>query len=103
MNSHDMPLGYSECLKSGLTESMLLSHSLQHPLPEVSVITNGLILDLVKFKNEHHGITYQVFYQWVEEIYGEKWPYPESPTCEAIVRCIERLTAKVIKIKKQHS
>ena len=105
MNSHDMillPLGYSECLKSGLTESMLLSHSLQHPLPEVSVITNGLIPDLVKFKNEHHGITYKVLYQWVEEIYGE-WPYPESPTCEAIVRCIERLTAKVIKIKKQHS
>ena len=82
---------------------MLLSHSPQHPLPEVSVVTNGLILDLVKFRNEHSGITYKVFYQWVEEIYGEKWPYPESPTCEAIVRCVERLTAKLIKIKKQHS
>ena len=39
----------------------------------------------------------------MEEIYGEKWPYPESPTCEATVTCVERLTAKLITIKKQHS
>ena len=51
---------------------MLLSHSPQDPLSEVSVVTNGLILDLVK-------------------------------TYEATVRCVERLTAKLINIKKQHS
>ena len=81
---------------------MLLSDPPQ-PLPEVSVITNGLILDLLKFKYEHSQITFKIFYQWVQEIYGEKWPQPELPTCQALTRCVERLTAKLTKIKKQHS
>ena len=81
---------------------MLLSDPPQ-PIPEVSVITNGLILDLLKFKYEHSQITFKIFYQWVQEIYGEKWPQPELPTCQALTRCVERLTAKLTKIKKQHS
>ena len=91
--------GYDELVRNGLSEAMLLSRK---PLPEIVSITNSTILDLIKFKNDH-GIAFNVFYCWLEEIYGEKWPYPDPPTCPAIIKCVDRLFAKSVKIKKQRS
>lgn len=82
---------------------MLLSHLRSRPLPSISSISNELILDLFKLKCEHSAVTYKDVYQWIKEIYGEKWPEPESPTWQAIVRCVTRLNARLAKIRKQHT
>ena len=91
----------------GIEGKALLSYvgdadSVQH-LEELPVVTNELILNLVKFKHLHQKCTYNVVYHWIKDIYGEKWPLPDSPTCQAIIRCIERLSARFLKLKKQHS
>lgn len=100
---YSLNLDYKTLASCGLSESMLLSYPRSHALPSISPIVNGLILDLFELKCEHSGVTYKVFHQWVKEIYGEKWPEPESPTSQAIVRCVTRLTARQARIRKQHT
>lgn len=46
-------LGYNELSRNGLSEAMLLSLHSPNSLPEVLHITNGVILDLLMFKNDH--------------------------------------------------
>ena len=58
---------------------------------------------LVKFKNLHPKCTFNVVYRWIRDINGEKWPLPDSPTCQAIVRSIDRLPLRFSKLKKQHN
>ena len=45
-----------QCTKNGITAAMLLSYvssdAATH-LPEVEIITNGLLLELVRFKDSH--------------------------------------------------
>ena len=83
----------------GIDEKVLLSYlgdpaeSVQH-LEELPFVTNELVLSLIKFKHLHPKCTFNVVYRWIRDIYGEKWPLPDSPTCQAIIRCIERLTAR---------
>lgn len=90
----------------GIDEKVLLSYvgteSVKH-LEELPFVTNELVLNLVKFKHLHPKCTFNVIYSWIRDIYGEKWPQPDSPTCQAIIRCIERLTARFSKLKKQHT
>ena len=92
----------------GLSESMLLSYvesgdMCSKHLPQLPAVTNELILELVKFKNKHSECTYKTFHRWLIDIYGERWPQPDSPTYQAITRSVERLNARLTKIKKQHS
>lgn len=75
---------------------------IQH-LPRLPTVTNELILELIKFKNQHSECTYKTFHCWLIDIYGEQWPQPDSPTYQAITRSVERLNARLTKIKKQHS
>ena len=91
----------------GIDEKVLLSYlgdpeGVQH-LEELPFVTNELVFSLVKFKHLHPKCTFNVVYHWIRDIYGEKWPLPDSPTCQAIIRCIERLTARFSKLKKQHT
>ena len=78
------------------------AESVQH-LEELPFVTNELVLSLIKFKHLHPKCTFNVVYRWIRDIYGEKWPLPDSPTCQAIIRCIESLTARFSKLKKQHT
>ena len=94
------------CIANGINSSMLLSFTFNVPtkcasLPEVAVITNELVLDLLRFKDHHPQCTFRTFYEWVKYIYGKKWPDTEAPTCQAITRSISRLTAHLSKLKKQ--
>ena len=36
-------------------------------------------------------------------MYGEKWPHPDSPTCQALSKTVTRLMAKLAKLKKMRS
>ena len=71
----------------GIDEKVLLSHvgdpdSVRH-LEDITV-TNELVLNLVKFKHLHSKCTFNVVYHWIRNIYGEKWPLLDSPTCQAM-------------------
>ena len=86
---------------------MLLSYvgdtgSVQH-LKELPFVTNELVSSLVKFNHLHPKCRINVVYRWIRDIYGAKWPLPDSPTCQAIIRCIERLTARFSKLKKHNT
>ena len=81
--------------------SMLLSTDHQHIIPELEIVTNELVLELCKFKDQHN-CTYKDFYAWIKSCYGKKWPEEQTPTHQAIAKSAERLKAKVSKLKKQH-
>ena len=36
-------------------------------------------------------------------MYGEKWPHPDSPTCQALSKSVTRLLAMLAKLKKMSS
>ena len=38
-------------------------------------------------------------YYWIKDVYDKKWPEKEAPTCHAITRSNERLTARFNKLK----
>lgn len=92
------------CSENGLSSSMLLSFVLNEhaALPEVHTITNGLVLELIRFKERHPQCTFKVFYAWIKDLYGKKWPDEGAPTIQAITRSVARLTACFSKHKKQH-
>lgn len=75
----------------------------EQQLPKLPQVTNALILELLKFKYQHSGCTFKIFRHWLEHLYGDEWPQPDSPTCQAITRSTERLSAKLSKLKKQHT
>ena len=84
---------------------MLLSYTDNNfsQLSEVPVVSNELILELARFKHRYPECTFKTLYSWIKDIYGDKWPLPDSPTCIAIIKSIERLDARFLKLKKQHS
>lgn len=95
----------AECLEcNGIKENALLSYVLQPKsppaLPKQSVVTNELILELVKFKDLHSQCTYRTLHSWLKALYGSRWP-KEPPTHHAITRSIDRLKGKLRKLKKQ--
>lgn len=94
------------CSKNDITSSMLLSYvstkSRVH-LPEVQTITNELVLELSRFKDRHSQCTFKTLHEWIRALHGSIWPQEEAPTYQAISKSIERLTARLSKLKKQHS
>ena len=60
-------------------------------------------MELVKFNNQHAECSCKIFYQWMVDLYGDKWPQPDSPTCSALIKSVERLNARLVKMKKQHT
>ena len=95
-----------ECTRVGVKNEMLLSYvncpEERVSVPHISTISNRLLLELVRFKNEHAQITFRILYCWVQDLFGINWP-EEPPTLQSLTKSIERLQARLAKIKKQHS
>lgn len=72
-------------------------------LPELATVSNGLIIELIKFKYQYPECTYKTVFLWVRDLYGERWPQPDSPTGQAIAKSITRVEAILSKLRKQHS
>ena len=71
---------------------------------QIPCITNELILKLLRFKNLHSECSFKTLFCWVKDLFGKKWPLPDSPTCQAVIKSIDRLNARFAKLKKkQHS
>lgn len=100
----DMAVG-PECTKRGIYAAQLLSYlskdTTEH-LMELDLVTNALVLELAHFKDKHSQLTFKLLHSWVKELFGTSWP-EQPPTHQAISRSIERLSAKLSKLKKQSS
>ena len=100
-------LGDSILTKYGIRRSSLLSYVKKpkgfRAVEEVCFITNELVLELIKLKDENSDVTFTIFYEWIVDVYGEKWPHPDSPTCQALSKSVTRLMAKLAKLKKMRS
>ena len=96
-----------ECSRIGISEATLLfycdnSKSEQH-LPEVPCVSNQLIVELSRFKDTHSECTFRSMYNWVQDLYGSRFPIEEAPTLPAFTKSVERLRARLSKLRKQHS
>ena len=66
------------CSKNGITSSMLLSYVSTKSCvcsPEVQTITNELILELSRFKDQHSQCTFKTLHEWIRalhEVFGLK-------------------------------
>ena len=85
------------CANQGITSSMLLEHVTK--LPELEKVTDEIVLELVHFKDHTRECT---LYLWIKQLYGKSWP-EKPPTIQAIARSISRLSARLAKLRKQHS
>lgn len=72
-------------------------------LQEVPIISNGLILELLRFKDQHSQCTFKIFYSWLKDLYGKNWPDERPPTSKAITRSVWRLVEVFQKLKKGKS
>ena len=94
------------CSKNGITSLMLLSYVSTEScvcLPEVQTITNELVFELSRFKDRHSQCTFKTLHEWIRALHESMWPQEEPPTCQAISKSIEWLTARLSKLKKQHN
>ena len=96
------------CSQLGIDSSSLLSYLSSQSikqLPEVDseTISNGLILELLRFKDQHSQCTFKILYSWVRDLYGKSWPYESPPTSKAITKSIRRLMEVSQKFKKEKS
>lgn len=89
-----------ECAKNGISSLMLLS--CEYSFPELSTVANELVLELLSFKNKHCQCTFITVHQWLKKLFGERWP-EQAPTHQAIRRSVERLSARLARLKKQPS
>jgi len=85
-----------ECTKHDIKSSMLLSDC---DLPELESVTNGLILELVRFKERHSQCTFRKLFKWIKDLFGTKWP-EQAPNQQAVIQSIKRLSAGLSKLKK---
>lgn len=63
-----------ECAQNGITGPMLLSYvspTSAANLPEVETIMNGLLLELVRFKDQHSQCTLKTLYGWTKDCMGK--------------------------------
>ena len=90
-----------ECVKIGVREETLLSYLRQsqskESVSEIRKISNGLLLELVKFKDQHADCTFRTLYCWVQDLFGKRWPEETAPTLQAFTKSMERLIAKKTK------
>ena len=50
------------------------------------------------------GCTFRTLYGWmIRGVFGETWPEEGPPTLQAFTKSVERLKAKLTKLKKQHT
>ena len=94
------------CSKNGITSLMLLSYVSTEScvrLPEVQTITNKLVFKLSRFKDRHSQCTFKTLHEWIRALHGSMWPQEQPPICQAFSKSIEWLTARLSKLKKQHS
>ena len=98
--------GEAVLIANGISKSVLLSYTKDtqyfQPLKEISTVTNGIILELIKL-NENSSVTFAIFYQWIKDLYGDLWPQPDSPTTQVVSRSVLRLKAQFEKLKKLRS
>ena len=85
----------------------LLSYSIHNSihsvvqLPEVHIVSNGLILELLRFKDRHAQCTFKILYCWLQDLYGKNWPHESPPTSKAITKSVRRLMEIFQKLKKE--
>lgn len=85
-----------KCTQMGITSELLLTRA-SHLL-EVEPITNEMVLELAAFKDKYQ-CTFKMLHQWIKELFGKRWP-EKAPTCQAIIKSVERLRARLSKLKK---
>ncbi len=85
-----------ELAEYGIQPSMLLANN----PPEVPFVTNQLVLELFKFKDQH-GCTVKQVNEWIKKLFGSRWPEQQGPSYQATTRSIFRLRAKFDKLRKQ--
>ena len=85
-----------ECAKHGIEPSMLISSD---SVPEVHAITNGLVLELARFKDKHRECTFKHLYGWIKDLFGTKWP-EQAPNQQALTQSVKRLAAGLSRLKK---
>ena len=91
--------------QSGITSSKLLSYetlNISH-LQELPGIPNGLVIELLLYKDRNSFCSFKTLQAWIRDIYGKRWPTTEAPSPTAIAKSIERLKAKLTKLRKQHN
>ena len=86
-----------ECTKHGITSSMLLQSSNLSEIKPITV-TNGLILELARFKDKHRECTYKHLYGWMKDLFGTKRP-EQAPNQKAVTQNIKRISAALSKLK----
>ena len=72
-------------------------------IPEVPLVSNKLVLELLCFKDQHAQCTYRTMYCWLQDLFGKRWPKEAAPSLQSLTKSIERLKAKQSKLKKQHT
>ena len=97
-----------ECIKFGVQDVLLLSFVKSSNfdrkiIPEVPCVSNKLVLELLCFKDQHAQCTYRTMYRWLQELFGERWPKEAAPSLQSLTKSIERLKAKLTKLRKQHT
>ena len=65
-------------------------------------VSNKLVLDLFKKKDEHCDYTIKTAYGWLIEKYGNRWP-EEPPTVQAVSKSVKQTEARLTRLKKQHN
>ena len=90
-----------ECQANGISKSMLLSYVSDSPqkLPQIPKVSNRLELNAVRDQN--HLCTYRTLYCWISDLYGHNWPDEGQPTMKALTNSIDRLIARLARLKKQ--
>ena len=93
------------CHENGIEPSMLLvwrDSSLQCRLPALENITNEIVLELCKFKDQHNDqCSFQALHGWIKALFGRRWPSEQAPSYQAITKSTARLSARLNRLKKQ--
>ena len=71
-------------------------------LPSLPEITNGLVLELSRFKECHAQCTSNMLHSWMKDIHGTNWPQENAPTVQAVIKSADRLVLKLKRLRKQH-
>ena len=71
-------------------------------LPSLPEITNGLVLELSRFKECHAQCTSNMLHSWMKDIHGTNWPQENAPTVQAVTKSVDRLVLKLKRLRKQH-
>ena len=90
------PLG-PECGKYRLTSPDILAGDIK----EIPIVTNQLIIELLKLKDATPNCSYKMLLNWLQMVDGSRWPHENSPTLAAVTNTIECLKAQHFILKKK--